>query len=194
MLHLSRPSSPGALPADTPSVRYFEAMQGRWAGPYRFALTAPAALAAHVGAPSDRWRVRLLAGLGGGTMRTTVAWASADEIRHTTLICSLGLPALWAVEKFRLQADGTHLAVEMFQRLAPAFWPARTFPGGSGEVRELGGADYRLPWLGGTIEQTVRRAGADTVELEQRAAWFEAGARLQRIESASLPPQSTLTR
>lgn len=180
---MTRPTSPSAIPADAVSVRYYEAMRGRWAGAYRFALTEPAALAVHVREPFDRWRVRLLARLGGGTMRTSVAWASADEVRHTTLIRTLGLPALWAVERFRLREDGIGLSVDMTQRMPPAFWRPRVFAGGSGKVRGGGeaGAYYRLPWLGGTIEQKVRPVGADEVALAQRAAWFEAEARLRRI-------------
>lgn len=180
---MTRPSSPSAIPPHAASVRYYEAMRGRWMGPYRFALTEPAALAVHVRAPLDRLRVRFLARLGGGTLRTSVDWAAPDEVRHTTLIRTLGLPALWAVERFRLHEDGVGLSVEMTQRMPPAFWRPRVFAGGSGKVRGGGeaGAYYRLPWLGGTIEQKVRRVGADVAELAQRAAWFEAEARLRRL-------------
>lgn len=162
-------------------MRYYESMLGRWVGRYRFVITNPTALEVHVRAPLDRLRLQLLARLGGGTMRTSVRWANPATVRHTTAVSAWGLPGLLSVELFRLHADGLGFSVEMSQRLAPTWWHRRRFGGGSGRVRSSGeGAYYRLPWLGGTIEQKVRRIGPDEVELGQRAAWFEATARLRR--------------
>ncbi|MBS0660878.1 MAG: hypothetical protein JSR82_21880 [Verrucomicrobia bacterium] len=179
---IPRPETPAALAPGAESVRYYESMRGRWAGRYRFAVTNPTALKVHVRAPLDRLRLRMMHRFKGGTMHTSVAWAGPDLVRHTTSVRVLGLPALHGVELFHLQADGRQLVVEMTQRLAPDFWRVRTFPGGTGRVRGDGeSAYYRLPWLGGTIEQKVRRTGPQEVELRQEAAWFEAKASLRRL-------------
>lgn len=164
---------------DANTKRYFDSMCGAWAGAYRFEITDFTALRKAVPRRFDRLRVRAMHSAGRATMRTTVSWTPDGDLRHTTRVSTFGLPGMLSTELFRLSDDGRTFAVSMCQRFPPLF-RLRTFAEGRGEVTDpLLGADYRLPWLGGEIDQRARIT-SEGVELTQACDWFRASVLLRR--------------
>lgn len=183
----TKPEEMMALSPDAPTVRYYRAMTGNWSGIYRFQITDRAAMRAAVPGRLDRLRLALLHRFAVSRMETTVAWSGDGEVRHSTRITSWGLPCLRSLEVFRLDVDGRSIVVEMVQHLPPALWWRREFPLGSGAVEDPAiGADYRLPWIGGEIEQRARVV-AEGIELTQRSPWFHGEMLLRRVPLGRTP-------
>ncbi len=166
---------------DAPTSVYYQFVSGNWTGVYRFQVIHWAAMRDAVPTFMDRMRMTILHWLGTVRIDTTVVVFLNGRVRHTTFLSFFRIPCLHSTEWFLLNDDGRTFTVQMTQRLAPWIWLDRAFPNGVGVVEDPDvGALYRLPWIGGEIEQYARRVPSG-IELCQNGTWFNGKAYLRRV-------------
>ena len=171
-----------ALLEESNTVQYYQSMIGRWQGAYRFAITDWQAMKRALPVVIDRWRMIVFHCMGSQRISTSVRFEDAMTVKHTTRIEKWRVPGFISTEWFLLDENGRTLRVKMNQRIAPFFWRLRHFENGTGVVEDSKvGAVYRLPWIGGEINQQVLIVD-DGVQLTQSTAWFRAQALLTHCD------------
>lgn len=163
----------------TPTQRYYLAMEGRWRGAWRGEVQA--GRAPWMRAAQHR-ALAWLTQLWPAVLETSVTSLGPAAWRHTTRFSWLGFPLLWGEEELT-GAEGVTL--RGWRRQAPFF--LREDIVGSAQVRaDVSGADYELPWLDTVMRQSTFRRG-DDLEIVQEPEAFRAVVLLRRLPGSPRP-------
>jgi hypothetical protein len=187
-------ASNGSLPLTTPShIYYFSVGAGVWRGTFRFRVTSWQQL--------KRARAGLMNSLLATTMHVTQRLVGASDLdstivpkpedgafgvaENTVVLSKFGVTLYYLRERYLLDPDGVHVAVEASERFGPIPIPGvltRSFAYPA-EIRDDGMAStYHMPLLGSpwTATYQVQDSG-EGLAGELVCAWAAASERARRV-------------